>query len=266
MFDYRDPQLEEFCTKHEKKVIEAYNRLGSQKAAAKELGTKVSNIGGAMFKVRNKANKRMTKPHDVSIGDVVPVGYHIKGVSSMVTNAEGKPCWIKTKADDPIAAVNRVLDDMTKKVEGMAPKIRAPRKNNKDLLSVYNIGDMHFGMQAWKEESGVNFDLKIATKDIINSMSDLISRANNSETAIVLNLGDAIHFHDNSHSTKGHGNPLDADGRVDKVFSITCRVMNQVVEMALQKHKKVIVRNVEGNHCCELAIALRYQMHAWWKK
>jgi hypothetical protein len=265
MFDYTDPQLEQFCTEHQRKVLDAYNKLGSQKAAAKELETTVSNVAGAMFKIQKKANKRLTKPHDVRIGDVIPVGYHIKGVSNMTVNSEGKPCWIKTKADDPIAAVERVLFEMCKSVAGLAPKIKTPRKNNSDLLSVYNIGDMHFGMHAWHKEVGVDFDLSIATRDMINSMSDLIARANNSSTAIILNLGDAIHFHDDTHSTKGHGNPLDADGRVDKVFGITCRVMNQIVEMALQKHQKVIVRNVRGNHDEELAMALRYQMDAYWR-
>jgi hypothetical protein len=35
--------------------------------------------------------------------------------------------------------------------------------------------------------------------------------------------------------------------------------------MALQKHKKVIVRNIIGNHDEELAMALKFQMHAYWR-
>jgi len=265
MFDYTDPNIDQFCTNKQKKIVDAFVKLGTQKAVAEHLGITQPCVTQQLKAVRNKANKQLTKPHDVGIGDMVPDGFHIKEVSNMVTNAEGKPCWIKTKANDPIAAVSRVLTDMTKQIEGLAPKIRVPRKNNKDLLSVYNIGDMHFGMHAWHEEVGVDFNLKIATSDMINSMADLIGRANNSETAIILNLGDAIHFHDDTHSTKASGNPLDADGRVDKIFRITCQVMNQITEMALQKHKKVVVRNVLGNHDLELAMALRYQMDAYWR-
>jgi len=262
MFDYTNKDLEQFCTAKQLEVLRAFNAKGSQYKAAESLNCSRGKIVNALKAIKKKA----TDHGYVEGHPYMPIGEGKKlGKMTTQVNGKGEVKNVWFRQDDKLESINDAIESMCSQVAGLAPKIRSPRKNNKDLLSVYNIGDMHFGMHAWHKEVGVDFDLDIATKDIINSMSDLIGRANNSETAIILNLGDAIHFHDDTHATKGNGNPLDADGRVDKVFGITCRVMNQIVEMALQKHKHVIVRNVTGNHDMELAMALRFQMDAYWR-
>ena len=254
----------QFCkTELHAETVNCYfdNEMNSTKAAD-AMGRNQSGL----LRMIKSIEKRATDKGYIEGHPRMPIGEG-KRLGKVTTQVNGKGevknAWFRQ--NDTLASIEEAILDMCESVAGLAPKIKAPRKNNADLLSVYNIGDMHFGMHAWHKEVGVDFDLSIATKDMINSMSDLIARANNSSTAIILNLGDAIHFHDDTHSTKGHGNPLDADGRVDKVFGITCRVMNQIVEMALQKHQNVVVRNVRGNHDEELSMALRYQMDAYWR-
>lgn len=258
--------LLKFCTGTQTDNVKAYFAAGENyRAAGRNLGKAHQTIRSTV----KRALKRASAAGHVDGFPSMPVG---DGRSLGKMTYTGKVVDGEVVVDRVWPRTNPVLDsiedalqEMCECVAGKAPKVRAPRNISSDLLSVYNIGDMHFGQLSWGEETGVDFDLSIACKDLLNGMSDLIARSERAETAIILNLGDAIHFHDDTHTTKGHKNPLDADGRVDKVFRITVHVLNTLVEMALQKHKKVIVRNVRGNHDEELSMAIRYQMHAWWR-
>ena len=258
--------LLEFCTGVQIDNVNAYFDNDCVYArAAKALGKTPRAIKNTV----KRAAKRAGVSGDVDGFPTMPVGEGRKLDKMTYTGkvVDGQivvdRVWPRTS---PILdSIDDAIKEMCECVAGRAPKIRVPRKSNSDLLSVYNMGDLHMGMHAWNQEVGVDFDLQIATGDIINSMSDLIGRANPSETCILINYGDAIHFHDDTNQTKGHGHSLDSDGRVFKVLGIACEVMNKCVEMALQKHKKVVVRNVKGNHDEELAMALAYQMHAWWR-
>jgi len=202
----------------------------------------------------------------------------IKGMPSMII-AEGKQLGKVTTTIEKDGSIGRVwyrqndkhselmgaLEDAANILNIKAPKVTKKFQSVDDILTVYNIGDMHIGMHSWHEETGNDFDLNIVVSDLLKAFADLISRSPASETCIIANLGDAIHFHDDTHQTKHSKNPLDADGRIDKVFRITCALMNKFVEMALEKHKNVVIRNVRGNHDEELAMALRYQMCAYWR-
>tara|TARA_R110002096_G_scaffold202758_2_gene387488 strand:+ start:6097 stop:7239 length:1143 start_codon:yes stop_codon:yes gene_type:complete len=198
-------------------------------------------------------------------------GYEIIGHSKLHKelddNGNVQLVWEKTrrKGGDKNSELIEAFKDIASSLEIEAPKVNKPVYTKKELLLSYNIGDIHVGMQAWREESGTNVNSKIITSDLLKAMADLISRSPPSETAIVLNMGDAIHFHDNTHATKHNKNPLDTDGRIDKVFRTTCQLLNKMVEMCLAKHEFVVFRNVQGNHDEELAMCLRYQMQAYWR-
>ena len=254
-------------TNRQKEAVNAVREHGTYEKAAKSIGLAGA---GTVSKYINHLLKKAAKYHGIvsglpsmplAEGNVLgKITTHIKTDGN---GTEVKNVWYRQNSE--YQSLMLALEDTANTLDIKAPKVRSPKLTNSDLLSCYNIGDMHIAMHAWHEETGADFDVKIAVHDLLLAMSDLIDRSVNSETAIILNLGDAIHFHDDTHQTKGSGNPLDADGRVDKAFRITCALMNKFVEMALQKHKKVVVRNVRGNHDEELAMALRYQMDAYWR-
>ena len=260
-------EIYDLATNRQKEVIDAVRDLGTYKLAAEKVGLSSAATAGSYI---SRLLKKAAKHHGLVSGlPAMPLaegnvlGKITTHIKTDKNGAEVKNVWYRQNSEYESLMI--ALEDTANILDIKAPKVASPKITNSDLLSVYNIGDMHFAMHAWHEETGTDFNLKIATHDLLKAMADLIGRSVNSETAVVLNLGDAIHFHDDTHQTKGSKNPLDADGRVDKAFRVTCLVMNKLVEMALQKHKKVIVRNVRGNHDEELAMALRYQMDAYWR-
>lgn len=180
----------------------------------------------------------------------VPDGYMAKGTSTLY-RPDGSIAaqWVKTTADH-----ERQREMMLAAVEAMAatlPRV-APRKATgkyrDDLLVGYPIGDPHIGMYSWAAETGEDWDLDIARQVHCDAMAALVEAAPATETAVVCNLGDALHYDSLEAKTPRSGHFLDADGRYAKVIDVAVITMRQCIESALTKHKRVHVVNVRGNH------------------
>jgi hypothetical protein len=121
-------------------------------------------------------------------------------------------------------------------------------KTNDDLMSVYPIADQHHGLMAWGRETGEDYDLKIGAQRLRDCAKRLIDQSPQSSLAIILNLGDWQHTDDSKNVTPGHHHGLDADSRYYKIVESGVDLLVDVIELALQKHERVIVRNLPGNH------------------
>lgn len=250
MFDYNDPGLDELCTAHQLKVLQTKRELGSNSKAARALGTTPENVKSALSKIRRKYNRRVTDPHDASRHHTVPEGYHIKGVSTMTTSADGRPMWVKT-AEDAIKQQQAMEAAATAYMEGLPkvdPKPMPIGNFDKDLIPWYNIGDGHIGMLAHDQEVGHNFDLKIAETELCEGMGLLIDRAPKTERGVVQDMGDMSHYENIDGVTSASGHALDFDTRFPKMIKVYTRTMLFVVEKALTKHKYVDVIVNQGNH------------------
>lgn len=136
---------------------------------------------------------------------------------------------------------------MTADLPRVAPR-KASGQWRSDLLTVYPIGDPHIGMYAWGEETGEDWDLGIAEQTHCEAMAGLVQAAPATECAVVLNLGDLLHYDSMAAVTPRSGHFLDADGRYAKMVAVAVKVMRQCIESALAKHKRVHVINLPGNH------------------
>src|SRR5690606_23103665 len=162
----------------------------------------------------------------------VPDGYYANGTSTLV-GADGaiKAQWIKTSIDHErqrellLAAVDAMAADLPR----AAPR-KASGEWRADLLTVYPIGDPHIGMLSWPEETGENWNLDIARQVHCDAMTALVDSAPRSETALVVNLGDALHFDSLEAKTPRSGHLLDADGRYAKVVDVAILTMRQCIE------------------------------------
>lgn len=125
-----------------------------------------------------------------------------------------------------------------------------------DLLTVYPIVDLHLGMYSWKRQTGQDYDVAIAKKLLSKTMGQLVDLSPASDTAIVLNLGDFFHSDNNENRTRRSGNKLDVDTRYEKVLRAGVYLIIEAVDRALRKHKRVIVRNLRGNHDYYTALSL----------
>lgn len=258
-----DPRLLEWATPTQAKYAEAVNRLGSERAAAKELNVNKSTINGSLQRLRTAAAMKGYSPEHDLVHPVAP-GQILKGASTLYKDGKAVIQWIKTSADhEAMAAIMRefvagLVDD----ARGLSPSIPAPTHSDDDLLVVIPMGDPHFGLHSWQDESGESFNLKMAEQLLNSAIDRLVDGAPAAKTAILLNLGDFFHV-DNQSNRSQSGNQLDADTRWAKVMQVGLRAMVHSVQRMLSKFETVIVRNVRGNHDTHSSFALSLAMDAF---
>jgi hypothetical protein len=199
--------------------------------------------------------ERPREPYEVFPGQVID---RVSAYLDADKNWQGG--WIKTKKDAPdFLASIEALKETFAEYAGLSALPPEPSEVV-DSLTNYVIGDHHLGMYAWKAETGEDYDLQIGENILMDAMTKLVQRSPNSDTAMVISMGDFFHTDSSNNQTSRSHNALDVDTRRAKVFKIGVNLMVKCIELALQKHKKVIVRTLPGNHDAEttptLAIAL----------
>ena len=194
-----------------------------------------------------------------------PEGHVIKGVSAY-TDPDGriKAQWIKTSIDHGTPDLINSLKEIFSKYTGYSQYIPPPTIIDNDLLSVYVIADQHHGLLSWSKETGQSYDLEISRSRLLDSMARLISQAPHSRIGLILGLGDFCHSDDQRNVTPQSGNRLDVDGRYLKVLETGIKLQMNCIELALQKHEQVIVRNLPGNHDPHASIALTVALRAFY--
>jgi hypothetical protein len=197
----------------------------------------------------------------------VPAGHVVKGESALV-DPEGRVLakWIKTKEGVNTAVLSDALVAAFGKYDGAAPKIEAPEVADADLLVVYPIPDLHFGMYSWGAETGADYDTEIATRMAMSKMAMLVHQSLPSEHAVVLVLGDYFHQNDQKNATPGSGHRLDVDGRWSKVYHDGAMLLLDIVRLVATKHKSVEVKILPGNHDEDAAVTLTVAISLFFSK
>lgn len=225
--------------------------------ALKAAGNNVSRAAKAagisrramQHRIPRLARKGYAPAHDMT--KTVPDGFALKGVSSYY-NRDGELSgqWVKTNADQErqIELLQAAIVEMAEPVRGLAVPVKPPRMTLADSLSAYLIGDGHFGMYSWDEETGENFDTAIASADLRGAIDLLIAGAPASETAWLVDVGDLLHADSRVSSTPASGNQLDVDSRFPRVIRIVVAALKYCIGRMLQKHRRVKVFITPGNH------------------
>jgi hypothetical protein len=245
-----DERLKQWCTPKQAAQIDALNEYGSNRKAAEALGIHQRNIYQTLKSVKQKAATAGYSPdHDMT--HEVPSPYVVKGTSTLYgEDGEKKLQWVKTSLDRERfeAVLKEYVEWLATDARGMAPIVPAPASVNADLLSVYAIGDPHFGMFSWAAETGEDFDLKEAERITGRAIDRLVTCSPESERSLILELGDLLHADNSTNVTPAHHNALDVDTRFAKIMQVALRALKHAVSRALEKHKHVEVWIIGGNH------------------
>ena len=200
----------------------------------------------------------------------VPPGYTVKGESALV-NADGQIIqkWVKTRhnAEELTSLVNG-LAEAFEKYKGKASSaflVPGPGLVTRDLLTFYPVPDLHMGMYAWGPETGDDYDTEIAKAVASKAITSLVSRSAASHDAVLLIKGDFFHQNDQKNVTPRSGHRLDVDGRWDKVYMTGAELTLQMINCLLQKHQKVELVIIPGNHDEDAAVTLRVAMSLYFK-
>lgn len=181
----------------------------------------------------------------------IPLGLKLNRIAAL-TDGDGRIInqWqiatpdAQAQADAMRAAIEALKEDIPR-----AESIPPPASRTlSDLVNQFTITDAHFGCLSWHEETGADYDLKIAEKLLIDWFSTAIALAPASETAILAQLGDFLHYDSYKSITPEHGHLLDSDTRFQKLVRVVIRTLRQIIQMLLEKHSRVHIIMADANH------------------
>lgn len=239
---------------NEERVKEVIAMFGTNASMAEALGVHERT----MRKWRAKlAIKGYSPQHDMT--RQCPDGFKVKGVSSLY-NKHGvlSAQWVKTSADDErrMELLMETVSALKEEIPAIKPSV-PPIPKNENLVNVYTISDYHFGMLAWKQETGDDWDTNIAEQMLIDWFAQSIRQAPDAESCVFAQLGDFLHFDGLESITPSSGHNLDADTRFSRLVRVVIRTVARVVDMLLAKYPRVYLLMAEGNHDLASSVWLR---------
>lgn len=260
--------LLDYCASDtQREVIETFRDTGSVRATARKLGKSPGTIGNTIDRLKARAARNGVGEHYVGKG--APEGFHVKGTSTLYgPDGEIKGQWVKTRADDKRRwdSAKEWADWLSNDFKGKAPAKQPVATTRDDIMCVYPMGDPHFGLYSWGEETGEDFDLEEAERRTIQVIDRLVGSAPPSKTALFINLGDMMHADDSTNRTPASGHALDVDTRFGKVVQVGLRAMIYCIEAMRQKHEKVVYWHEIANHDPHSGYMLALCLSAYYSK
>ena len=259
------------------RTVEVRGRHATHKAAAAELGVSDWTVGHHMRQAAERgllgtrpvlpgfrlskatavtdANGNITKEFvQQKAGEAepyeMPEGFTLKRDSAYL-DGEGRRVggWkISEPAKEQQLAAMRAAVEAMKEELPRAPALPGPEFADDDLLNQYIVTDSHFGMLSWREETGSDYDLRIAEQLLLDWFAHAIATSPNAHTAVLAQLGDLMHHDSLDSVTPASAHVLDADSRLQKVIRVVIRTVRRIIDMLLQKHRHVHIVMASGNH------------------
>lgn len=241
--------LLKFCETDRQRLVVSLRQKGlSAREVGEQIGVAERNVMGMCKRLRDKAAKQGYSPeHDMI--HTVPDGYNVKGTSTLYKDGAPVIQWVKSDADRQrqLELMREAIDALNEEIKPES-KIAKPKVKKSDLCNMYVITDYHAGMLAWHEETGADWDLKIAEDTLVKWFAQAIEQSPQADVAVFAQLGDFLHFDSLEAVTPASRHILDADSRFQKLVRTTIRVIRRVIRMLLGKYPKVHIKWCDANH------------------
>lgn len=253
-------------TPRQREIYEVVKRLGSKTAAAKELQIDKAYVrrAYALAEAWLNSDEGIVEALE-NTGLSAETGKHgWRRVQNKETGSWDSVFWKSPNHQDDLIP----WAELFKEALGSVPQpLHTPTPDNVsyDLLPRYLIADVHFGMRAWKDETGNEYSIEIAAQRMSEASAMLINAAPYTDRAIILNLGDTLHQNDSKNITPTSGHILDVDGRFAQAAMAAVKSHVAMIEAAKAKHKHIEVVVLAGNHdpdfthMLAIALVMRYE-------
>ena len=189
--------------------------------------------------------------------------------TSTLEDGEGnvKLQWIKRDKteEDRLIALRLAIDTLKEDIKPSKPVKKVNKDYNKKLCNQYTLTDYHLGMMSWWEETGADWDLKIAEDTLVKFFETAMASSPNAKECIFAQIGDFLHWDGLDAVTPASKHVLDADTRFTKLVRVAIRVIRRVVKMLLQKYDKVTLIMAEGNHDPASSVWMREMFHSFYE-
>ena len=128
------------------------------------------------------------------------------------------------------------------------------------------VFDLHLGKLAWAGETGENYDTKIATSRLMNTLKTILQRANGyNYNRILFPIGSDFFNSDNLNNTTTKGTPQDEDLRWQKTYMIGVKLIVDAINLLKQTGKHVDVMVIPGNHDYERSFYFGITLESWFR-
>ncbi len=251
-----------YCeTSRQAEVLRIIASSNSMKEVAEQSGSCLRSIQRMVERIKTQAANKGYAPGHWTTGTATGFKMHKVTIQRDAAGDIMQSWERQTPEQSQAEQIINAVDEACQRFKHKAlPKIKPPKKCNKDLLTLYTITDFHLGMYAWAEECGEDWDVTIAQTVLRNAIDDMVNASPPSEEAIMNQLGDFMHWDGLDAVTPMSRHVLDADTRFEKLVELSIELIQYAIQRILEKHKKVKLINCEGNHDMASSVWLRKTM------
>lgn len=156
--------------------------------------------------------------------------------------------WLRRKAPK---SITDGIELIHLRAEKYSPRYKFPPlpKIPCDLLAVPCLYDHHFGKLCWAEETGNNYDLKIAERVWFNAIEDMMALlAPYPIVQVLFPVGQDVAHIDNMMNTTTAGTPQDVDGRYPKIIETATYSLISATERLASLKASIDLIYSGGNH------------------
>ena len=231
-------------TPKQREAVDAIKKYGSQREAAKALGIGRGTLRGRLEAAQKYMDADPAVTHAMAENGMQDAGIlHSGWIKSDGASLYFQMPKDKSCTDDTAQAIKDALEG----VEPI-PAVLGPETSDSDLLTLYPIPDAHVGLYAWGDETGEDYDSTKASSRIRYGIGQCLASSPASREAVIVALGDTLHANDQTNQTPQSRHQLDVDTRHFRNMDIAIQTLAATVEAAMEKHEKVSVVVLPGNH------------------
>ena len=208
----RPETLIPFCTtERQKEILSALATESNISKACRQINCDRRYAYRLLKKLEEKAASQGVAPHR-DLTHQTAEGFNAKRISTAYKE-DGSIAlqWVIQEPEkrDLRQKIDAMVDGLRDDLTGFKKPVKAPKEVNEDYCAQYLVGDHHFGMLADSDTKldDADWDVKIATKVLIDAVDRLSSRVGNAHTGVLVNVGDLFHA-DSSANTTTAGTPV----------------------------------------------------------
>jgi hypothetical protein len=255
-------------------LVKEYKRTGIAPKELVEPQEPVINASGSTLTIPDigtaRTLKQVAKLFDINLKEWIPN----KQIANLWGNPDKPNRQIKitfthrdfiTNGETASEIKDQFLEDINNHKLKYTPVKYASNTKDQHVLEIA-IYDLHYGRLTWDEETGKNYDIKIAQamfNDCINYFIHAASLYNVSK--IIFPIGNDFFNVDNSNNTTKAGTPQSEDSRPMKTFTTARRMVVEAVDK-LRQIAPVEIVIVPGNHDMDRIFYLGDTLESWYKE
>ena len=171
--------------------------------------------------------------------------------------------WFVRKTEENREDIRKAFIDDLKEYALFYPIIEYPKYDVHNLLEIC-LFDLHYGQLSWAEETGRDYDIKIAEELFMKSVEYFanISRLYPIEKILFPIGNDFFNVNSKLNSTV-NGTPQDEDTRYQKTYTNARRMLVKAIDY-LQRIAPIDIIIVGGNHDQERSFMLGDSLYCWY--